>query len=62
VTGFVVPADDVDALAAAVGRIDTIDRRRCRRLVDQQFSTTAFAQRVESWLGDVVAADRLNRH
>jgi UDP-glucose:tetrahydrobiopterin glucosyltransferase len=31
VTGFVVPAGDVDALAAAVGRIGSIDRSACRR-------------------------------
>jgi UDP-glucose:tetrahydrobiopterin glucosyltransferase len=55
-TGFVVPADDLDALAAAVGRIGTIDRLRCRRRVEEEYSTQAFARRVERWLLDVVGA------
>ncbi len=55
-TGFVVPADDVDALVGAVGRIDEIDRLRCRRRVEDHFSTEAFAGRVDQWLHDVVVA------
>jgi UDP-glucose:tetrahydrobiopterin glucosyltransferase len=55
-TGFVVPADDVDALVRAVGRIDTIDRIACRQRVDEQYSTEAFAGRVELWLREVVAS------
>jgi UDP-glucose:tetrahydrobiopterin glucosyltransferase len=55
-TGFVVPVDDVDALVAAVERIDTIDRMMCRRRVEEQFSTGALVQRVDEWLHEVVAA------
>ncbi len=55
-TGFVVPADDVDALCAAVERIGTIDRVMCRRHVEERFSTDALAQRVDEWLHEVVAA------
>jgi UDP-glucose:tetrahydrobiopterin glucosyltransferase len=62
-TGFVVPADDVDALVDAVGRIDEIDRARCRQRVDAEYSAEALAGRVEHWLRDVVldagAADRI---
>ena len=35
VTGFVV--DDVDALAAAIDRVHTIDRRACRRRAEERF-------------------------
>ena len=55
VTGFVVPADDVDALVAAVGRIGTIDRLACRRRVEQEYSTEALAVRIEAWLHEVLA-------
>ncbi len=55
-TGFVVPADDVDALAAAVERIGTIDRIMCRQRVEEEFSTDALARRVDAWLREVVAA------
>ena len=57
-TGFVVPVDDVDALVAAVGRIDTIDRIMCRRRVEEQFSTDALVRRVDEWLHEVMAAAR----
>jgi UDP-glucose:tetrahydrobiopterin glucosyltransferase len=62
-TGFVVPADDVDALVAAVERIDTIDRVMCRQRVEEEFSTDALARRVDEWLREVVAAsDRIPAH
>ena len=53
--GFVVPSDDVDALVAAVARIDSIERIRCRQRVEERFSAEAFAGRVEHWLRDVIA-------
>jgi UDP-glucose:tetrahydrobiopterin glucosyltransferase len=56
VTGFVVPADDVDALVAAVGRVGAIDRQACRRRVDEHYSTEALAGRIEAWLHEVLAA------
>jgi UDP-glucose:tetrahydrobiopterin glucosyltransferase len=59
VTGFVVPADDVDALVDAVSRIDSIDRISCRQRVEEHFSTEALAQRVDVWLRDVIAAARV---
>jgi len=54
VTGFVTVPDDVDALAVAVGRIDEIDRRRCRQRVDDEYSSSAMAQRVTDWLDEVL--------
>jgi len=56
-TGFVVPADDIDALVAAVERVGTIDRIICRQRVEERYSTEAFADRVESWLREVIATD-----
>ncbi|MFM8994608.1 MAG: glycosyltransferase [Actinomycetota bacterium] len=49
-TGFVVPADDVAAVAAAVERVDAIDRLRCRADARERFSAEPFAARVEEWL------------
>lgn len=54
-TGFVVPADDIEALVAAVERLDEIDRVMCRQRVEEHFSTTAFAERMERWFRDVLA-------
>jgi UDP-glucose:tetrahydrobiopterin glucosyltransferase len=55
-TGFVVPPDDVEALAAAVDRIDEIDRLECRRRVDDEFSSLAMADRIITWVDDVLDA------
>jgi UDP-glucose:tetrahydrobiopterin glucosyltransferase len=60
-TGFVVPADDVDALIGAIARIDSIQRIRCRQRVEEHFSAKAFAGRVETWLQEVVATSRADR-
>ncbi len=59
VTGFVVPADDVDALAGAVGRIDEIDRAACRQRVDAEYSSLAMADRVVAWVDEVVDASNV---
>jgi len=56
VTGFVVPADDVDALADAVERIDQIDRAMCRQRVDAEYSSLAMADRVVTWVDEVIHA------
>ena len=55
-TGFLVEPDDVAALADAVRRVGEIDRLACRRLVEERFSTDAFAGRVDEWLDAVLAA------
>ena len=41
-------ADTVDELVAAVKRVDVIDRARCRRWVEEQFSVRVMADRYES--------------
>jgi glycosyltransferase involved in cell wall biosynthesis len=45
-TGFI--ADTVDELAAAVKRVDVLDRRRCRRSVEERFSVQVMADRYEA--------------
>jgi UDP-glucose:tetrahydrobiopterin glucosyltransferase len=52
--GLLIPADNIDALVEAVGRVGQIDRRACRRSVDERHSTTAFSLRIERWLRAVV--------
>jgi UDP-glucose:tetrahydrobiopterin glucosyltransferase len=59
-TGFVVPADDVEALVDAVERIDSIERTRCRQRVEEHFSAVALAKRTEAWLRDVIAMARVD--
>jgi len=58
VVGFLVEPDDVDALVDAVGRWGELDRIACRQRVEEEYSTDAFAVRVERWLADVVSARR----
>jgi UDP-glucose:tetrahydrobiopterin glucosyltransferase len=55
-TGLLVEPDSIAGLVAAVGRIAEIDRLRCRRHVEEQWSIAAFARRVEAWLDEVVTA------
>lgn len=54
-TGFLVEPDDVDGLVAAVHRLDEIDRLMCRQRVDELYSTTALAERIDGWLDGVIA-------
>ena len=56
VTGFVVPADDIEALVEAVERVGEIDRAACRQRVDDEYSSVAMADRVLAWIDDVLAA------
>ncbi len=50
VTGWLVPPDDVDAMKAAITRINEIDRRTCRFWVEKSASQEVFAQRVLTWV------------
>jgi glycosyltransferase involved in cell wall biosynthesis len=45
-TGFI--ADTVEELAAAVGRVDTIDRAKCRRRVEEGFSVARMVDDYET--------------
>lgn len=55
-TGFLVEPDHIGGLVDAVARIDSIDRLMCRQRVDERYSTAALAERIDTWLADVVAA------
>jgi UDP-glucose:tetrahydrobiopterin glucosyltransferase len=57
-TGFLVEPDDVAGLIAAVGRIDELDRVECRQRVEEEYSISALAARVETWLDAVVECHR----
>lgn len=57
-TGFVVPADSVDALVAAVGRIGEIDRAACRRRAEVEYSATTMAQRWVACFDNVIGDPR----
>jgi len=50
VTGWLVEADQVGALVAAIARIDELDRWACRQQAVEQYSLSAFGDRVEAWL------------
>jgi glycosyltransferase involved in cell wall biosynthesis len=53
-TGFI--ADDVGALAKAVGRIAQIDRRACRKRAEDIFSERAVVEGYASVYGEMIAA------
>ncbi|MFH7243446.1 MAG: glycosyltransferase family 4 protein [Spirulina sp.] len=55
-TGWVVPPDDVAALAEAIGRIDDLDRSACRRQAEAEYSLVAMGDRFEAWFQNVVDA------
>jgi UDP-glucose:tetrahydrobiopterin glucosyltransferase len=52
-TGFLVAPDSIEALVAAIERVDEIDRRACRQQAETEFSLAALGDRVEAWLGDI---------
>ncbi len=54
VTGWVVAPDSVDALVAAVGRVDEIDRATCRARAEARFSLDALGEGLERWLEPVI--------
>ena len=50
VTGWLVTADDREALTEATRRAAAIDRRACRRWTEQWASQEALAGRIEAWI------------
>jgi len=52
--GFLVDADDVVGLAAALGRVGALSRRACRTSAAENHSVDALAGRVEAWLDGVL--------
>jgi len=57
VTGFVV--DNVDEMAAAIGRIGEIDRAACRREAEERFSVARMVDDVEAMYRTVLASSAL---
>ncbi|WP_227498514.1 glycosyltransferase family 4 protein [Synechococcus sp. PCC 7336] len=54
-TGWVVQPDRIDALAAAVGQLDRIDRRACRARVEQHYSLAAMQRQFSQWMREIAA-------
>eukprot|EP00274_Cyanoptyche_gloeocystis_P001230 CAMPEP_0196668452 /NCGR_PEP_ID=MMETSP1086-20130531/65628_1 /TAXON_ID=77921 /ORGANISM="Cyanoptyche gloeocystis , Strain SAG4.97" /LENGTH=152 /DNA_ID=CAMNT_0042005861 /DNA_START=1 /DNA_END=459 /DNA_ORIENTATION=- len=54
-SGLIVPADDVDALVSAIGRVQSIDRSECRRRAEAEYSQAAMGDRVLAWFHLVLA-------
>ena len=50
VTGWLVTADDREALTQATRRVSAIDRRACRSWTEQWASQEALAMRIEAWI------------
>ncbi|MFN3680122.1 glycosyltransferase family 4 protein [Thermosynechococcus sp.] len=58
-TGFLIPPDSVEALIAAIGKIDQIDRAACRQQAEEEYSLGAYGDRVEQWLQQVAALSQV---
>jgi UDP-glucose:tetrahydrobiopterin glucosyltransferase len=54
-SGFLTPAGDTRAMAAAVGRVSSLARAAARRRAEE-FSVTCLVERVEEWVGAVQRA------
>jgi len=52
--GALAPADDLEALAQAVTRAQSVPRHACRQMFERHHSMAAFSARIEAWLGQVV--------
>jgi UDP-glucose:tetrahydrobiopterin glucosyltransferase len=53
-TGWLVPPDDVAALAAAIQSVDRLDRLACRRQAEEYYSLTALGDRFEAWFNAIL--------
>ena len=54
-TGFLVEPDSVEGLAAAIGKLDQLDRRACRQKAEAEFSLAAMGDRMEQWFADILS-------
>ncbi len=52
--GSLANPDDLDSLAAAVGRAGLLDRGQCRRWSETHHSQPVFIDRIETWLQEVL--------
>lgn len=53
-TGWLVEPDSVDGLVEAMGKLPEIDRQACRQRAEQEYSLTAFAERLEQWFDKIL--------
>ncbi len=53
-TGFLVPPDCVEALAAAISKVGQIDRKICRAEAEKRFSMEVWGNRMEKWFYDIL--------
>lgn len=53
-TGFLVKPDSVDGLVQAITRLHTIERSRCRRQAEEEYSMEIWGNRVEEWLKNLL--------
>ena len=58
-TGWLVPPDDVAALADAIQRIDGLDRVACRRQAEVDYSLTDLGDRFEAWFNRILTPTEL---
>jgi UDP-glucose:tetrahydrobiopterin glucosyltransferase len=54
-TGWLVEPDDLDGLTTAVGRIDQIDRARCRAWVESHYTLAHYGTALNDWLRALAA-------
>jgi UDP-glucose:tetrahydrobiopterin glucosyltransferase len=52
--GLLVPPDDVEALAEAVGQVRAIERAQCRLWVEGHASRQVMAGRIEAWVNQAL--------
>lgn len=56
-TGFLVTPDSVEGLVEAINRLGEIKREDCRQEAEKEYSLTAWGDRFEKWLNQVIISD-----
>ncbi len=52
-TGWLVEPDNVSEMAAAIARLDQIDRYACRQQAETEYSLEAMGERLEQWFSSI---------
>jgi UDP-glucose:tetrahydrobiopterin glucosyltransferase len=53
-TGFLVEQNSIDGLVSAIARLDEIDRKTCRHVVEDRYSLEALGDRIEQWFHNIL--------
>ena len=53
-TGFLVEPDSISGLVEAINKINTLDRKECRRQAETEYSLKALGDRFEAWFYELV--------